>query len=295
MFSFIKEKLQKIYNHVVAKLGAFFTKKTIDEAALKELELILLSSDVGVKTTQSLLAHVRSKSIQTGEDLYGVLRDCMIAELTQFSVARSNPSVIVMVGINGSGKTTSAAKLAWRYKSQGKKVLLVAADTFRAAAVDQLSEWAKRLAVDCFVGEGHKDPSAVVFGGCQRFLDEQYDILIIDTAGRLQTKQNLMQELAKMYRTIAKVLPNESKQVLLTVDAMLGQNSFDQARLFHASTPLDGIIMTKMDGTAKGGIVFAITAEIKVPLKYITFGESVDALKPFDASAYVTDLLSKVE
>ena len=295
MFSFIKEKLQKIYAQVSQKLSSFFEKKAVDQATLKELELILLASDAGVKTTRYFIDTIQTQAVQTGPELYKVLERLMIEQVSSAPLPQKNPDIILMVGINGSGKTTSCAKLANYYKHQGKRVLLIAADTFRAAAVDQLQSWAERFGIDVFTGlENQKDPAAVVFSGCKQFIEKQYDLVIIDTAGRLQTKQNLMQELGKIYRTIIKAAPNKNIQTLLTIDGMLGQNSFDQAKLFNEITPLDGIIITKMDGTAKGGIVFAIVAELQISIIYISFGESIDAFKPFNPQEYVSGLLAKV-
>jgi len=198
----------------------------------------------------------------------------------------------VLVGINGSGKTTFAGKLAHFYKQQGKKVLLVAADTFRAAAPEQLAQWSERSGVGIVLGKQNQDPASVVFAGCERFKQELFDILIIDTAGRLQTKANLMNELAKIKRTIDKQLPNEPINVLLTIDSMLGQNSFEQAKIFKESTQVNGIVLTKMDGTGKGGIVFGIAQELGIPVAYVAFGEQADQFAPFNAENYVEELLN---
>ena len=203
----------------------------------------------------------------------------------------STERVFLFVGINGSGKTTSIGKLAHHYTQQGKKVLLVAADTFRAAAPEQLNQWALQVGADILIGKEGQDPASLVFQGCEKFKNEQYDILIIDTAGRLQTKINLMHELAKIKRSLSKQLPEESIATLLTIDSMLGQNSFEQAKLFKEATDVNGIILTKMDGTGKGGIVFAIAQELGIPVAFLTFGEQADQLKKFDAQEYVTELL----
>jgi fused signal recognition particle receptor len=296
MFSFIKEKLQKIYTHFTAKIGAFFSRAVIDEAALKELEIILLASDAGVKTTHAAIDAIKATGVCDGVGLHKTLREFLLEKFSKCFFVSKNPEIIILVGINGSGKTTCTAKLAAHYKNQGKRVLLVAADTFRAAAVDQLRTWSERLNIDIFVGnEKQLDPSAVVFSGCQQFLKENYDLVIIDTAGRLHTKTHLMQELSKVRRVIEKVAPTKRVEVLLTIDSMLGQNSFEQARIFNECTHLDGIILTKMDGTAKGGIVFAIIDELKVPVAFISFGESLDSIKEFEGRLYVDELLSKVE
>ena len=222
------------------------------------------------------------------------------------------PDIILLVGVNGSGKTTLAAKLAYQAKREnpstpfdcaqdrlrqssglgtGKKVLLVAADTFRAAAQEQLAGWAHKLGVDIVTGSQNQDPASVVFAGCKKFKDENYQTLIIDTAGRLQTKTNLMKELEKIKRIITQQLPNLPVTTLLTIDAMIGQNSLEQARIFHESTSVSGLALTKMDGTGKGGIIFTIAAELNLPILLVSFGESPEQLKYFDAQEYVQALL----
>lgn len=305
MFSFIKDTLSKIYTSVTSKVHALFSRESIDQETLSELEQILIQADTGVKTTKKILAalqeKVRSGEIAKGSDLQAALEHELLALLTQKNI-ESNPTSLspelrragalyLLVGINGSGKTTFAGKLAHLHRAQGKRVLLVAADTFRAAATEQLTEWASRTGADILTGQGNQDPAAVVFQGCEKFKKENYDVLIIDTAGRLQTKVNLMRELEKIKRVIAKQLPDTASTTLLTIDAMLGQNSFEQARLFHESTQLDGIVLTKIDGTGKGGIVFAITQELGIPIAYLSFGEKVDALKHFNAQEFVQDLM----
>lgn len=295
MFSFIKSKLQKIFSTITSKLGSFFNRTVIDEAALKELEILLISSDVGVATTRSIIAQLRA-TIETGSidgaRLKSCLNDILLDILLQHrSVDFDKQTIFLFVGINGSGKTTSIGKLAHRYVKQGKKVLLVAADTFRAAAPEQLAQWALTTKTDIMCGKEGQDPASLVFQACEKFKKEQYDILIIDTAGRLQTKVNLMHELAKIKRVVEKQLSNASVATILTIDAMLGQNSFEQAKLFKESTNVNGIFLTKMDGTGKGGIVFAIAQELSIPIACLTFGEQYDQLKNFDPHQYVTDLL----
>jgi fused signal recognition particle receptor len=295
MFNFIKNKLQKIFSTVTSKLGSFFSRTTIDEAALKELEILLISSDVGVATTRSIIAALRKQigtGVIDGAQLKKYMHSILLDILTQLkSPDLSTQQVFLFVGINGSGKTTSIGKLAHQYKQQGKKVLLVAADTFRAAAPEQLNQWALQVGADILIGKEGQDPASLVFQGCEKFKNEKYDILIIDTAGRLQTKINLMHELAKIKRCVQKQIPDQSVVTLLTIDAMLGQNSFEQAKLFKESTDVFGIILTKMDGTGKGGIVFAIAQELAIPVMFITFGEQSDQIKKFDAQEYVTELL----
>lgn len=295
MFNFIKNKLHKIFSSVTSKLGLFFSKKTIDDSALKELEILLLSSDVGVPTTQFIITQLK-KDIDAGlcDSLHIKNRmHTILIDILNGAAALNHhaQNIFLFVGINGSGKTTSIGKLAQMFVNQGKKVLLVAADTFRAAAPEQLREWARMAGADILIGKEGQDPASLVFQGCEKFKKEQYDILIIDTAGRLQTKTNLMNELAKIKRSIAKQLPEESIGTLLTIDAMLGQNSFEQAKLFKESTDVTGIILTKMDGTGKGGIVFAIAQELAIPVVFMTFGEQADQIKLFDPQEYVTELL----
>ncbi len=295
MFSFIKNKLQKIFSTVTSKLGSFFSRTTIDEAALKELEILLISSYVGVATTRSIIAALRKQigtGIIDGAQLKKYMHTILLDILNQHkSPDLSTEQVFLFVGINGSGKTTTVGKLAYQYKQQGKKVLLVAADTFRAAAPEQLNQWALQVGVDVLIGKDGQDPASLVFQGCEKFKNEKYDILIIDTAGRLQTKINLMHELAKIKRCVQKQIPDQSVVTLLTIDAMLGQNSFEQAKLFKESTDVSGIILTKMDGTGKGGIVFAIAQELGIPVIFLTFGEQSDQIKKFDAQEYVSELL----
>jgi fused signal recognition particle receptor len=220
------------------------------------------------------------------------LRSMLTAILKATPQPTSSSRVHLLVGINGSGKTTFAGKLAHFYKKQGKKVLLVAADTFRAAAPEQLTAWAQASDTPLVIGAPNQDPASVVFMGCEKFNKEQFDILIIDTAGRLQTKVNLMNELAKIKRIIQKQLPNETINTLLTIDAMLGQNSFEQAKLFKESTDVTSVVLTKMDGTGKGGIVFSIAQELAIPVAYISFGESNDQLASFNPEQYVEELLN---
>jgi fused signal recognition particle receptor len=295
MFSFIKSKLQKIFTTVTSKLGSFFSKNTIDAAALKELEILLISSDVGVATTRSIIAELKKQvdaKTMDGPELKLALHSILLHTLTQREIPDYHAqNIFLFVGINGSGKTTSIGKLAHMFAQQGKKVLLVAADTFRAAAPEQLKEWALRSGADILSGKDGQDPASLVYQGCEKFKNEQYDILIIDTAGRLQTKTNLMHELAKIKRAVEKQLPDEIVATLLTIDAMLGQNSFEQAKLFKESTDVTGIILTKMDGTGKGGIVFAIAQELDIPVVFLTFGEQSDQIKIFNAQEYVSELL----
>lgn len=297
MFSFIKNQLHKIYSQVTSKLTSLFSRTTIDSQTLKELEELLIQADTGVTTTRTLLDTLKKQvaegTIAKGADLHDALRTQLISLLGTTKSTSTNPNIFLLVGINGSGKTTFASKLAYKYAQEGKKVLLVAADTFRAAATQQLSTWAERTHTALVTGNPGQDPASVVFAGCERFTREQFDVLIIDTAGRLQTKTHLMKELEKIKKIIVRQLPQTAICTLLTIDAMLGQNSLEQARLFHESTNLDGIVLTKMDGTGKGGIVFAIAHELHIPITYLSFGEQMEQCKLFNATEYVDELLGK--
>lgn len=294
MFSFIKKALQGIAAQF-ARFQSLFTKEKIDAETLKELEKILLTADTGVATTRiitkKLEEEVARGKLATGTDLKAAL-EAELIELLQVHPYKADAAIYLLVGINGSGKTTLAAKLASWLTKQHKKVLLVAGDTFRAAATEQLQEWGKKLGLRVVQGEENQDPASVVYKGCEEFKTGGYDAIIIDTAGRLQTKTNLMKELEKIHKIVQKQLGDKKISTLLTVDSMLGQNSFDQARLFHESTKLDGIVLTKMDSTGKGGIVFAITHELKIPIAFISYGEQPDQLALFDPSIFVRDLLS---
>ena len=296
MFNFIKNSLKKIYAGVSSRLGSLFGQSAINQDTLTQLKVILLSADTGVKATSRIIRSLEAKhqagNLQEGNALKHALRDELISILEKPACPSNEGTVHILVGINGSGKTTFAGKLAHKYAQEGKKVLLVAADTFRAAAPEQLECWSQEVGVDIVRGTENQDPASVVFAGCEKFKREQYDTLIIDTAGRLHTKVNLMNELAKIKRVLEKQLPDKKINTLLTIDSMLGQNSFEQAKLFHESTDLSGIVLTKMDGTGKGGIVFAITDELAIPIWYITFGEKLDQLKPFDKNEYVDNLLN---
>ncbi len=294
MFSGIKQKFQKIYNQFTNKAKELFGYSVIDEQTLNELERLLISADTGVKTTRAIIAQLKkdvaSGSIKQGQDLKNALSVQLESVLKPYE--EDETSVYLLVGINGSGKTTCAGKLAHLLQGQGKKVLLVAADTFRAAAQEQLQQWAQKTGAAFESGQQGKDPASVVFTGMERFESGNFDAVIIDTAGRLQTKTNLMRELEKIKRVIERKAPQATLSTFLTIDTMLGQNSLEQARVFHESTKLDSIILTKMDGTGKGGIVFAIAQELNIPISYLSVGESLDDLERFDAQRYVNDILN---
>jgi fused signal recognition particle receptor len=295
MLSPLKNVFQKIYTTLTAPLAKLFAQPTIDAATLQELRTLLLQADTGPVTTATILTNLEQRlhtnSLKTGSELQEALKQELVSLLKPYN--NSSPvDVYLLVGINGSGKTTCAGKLAYRFTKEGKKTLLVAADNFRAAAQEQLSQWATKSDVSIYKGMPGQDPGAVVFSGCQLFKDDGYDKLIIDTAGRLQTKVNLMHELAKLKRIIAKQLPHATVHTLLTIDSMLGQNSLNQATLFNECTPLDGLILTKLDGTGKGGIVFAINHQANIPVAFISHGETIDSFKDFDQENFVTSILS---
>lgn len=295
MFNFIKNALGSIYNQFTSKVRSLFNASSVDNETLAELEKILISADTGIETTRILIKELKQEmaagKITKGQELEVALSGKLKALLKQKPY---NPvaTVYLLVGINGSGKTTFASKLATHFYAQGKKVLFVAGDTFRAAATHQLDVWAKRIGIDIVIGKENQDPASVIFTGCEEFKAKNYDILIIDTAGRLQTKTNLMKELEKIRRIIDKQLPGKTISTLLTIDSMLGQNSLEQAKIFHESTHLDGIILTKMDGTGKGGIVFSISKSLQVPIAYISYGEQPDQMRAFNADEYVDNLLN---
>lgn len=290
MFTFFK----KIYETCTKKFHELFGRAHIDESAITELERILIAADAGFKTTQQIIKKVKEDyaagNLKDGAQLHDLLKKQLLAIITKPAQPQKG-EIYLLVGINGGGKTTLAAKLAYQEKINHKKTLLVAADTFRAAAQEQLSAWAQKAGVDIEIGKPNQDPASVVFAGCQRFTNGGYQTLIIDTAGRLQTKTNLMKELEKIKRVITQQLPNHTLQTVLTVDAMLGQNSLEQARIFHECTTIDSIALTKMDGTGKGGIVFAIAQELSLPVSYVTFGEGIDQIKSFGPQDYVDEIL----
>ena len=293
MFSFIKKQLQKIYDTVTSKIQALFQQKSIDKQTLEELEKLLLTADTGTKTTKKLIAELQEEfkqgTLSSGKELQAALEEKLVSAL-EFKSYDYTADILILVGINGSGKTTFAGKLGYVFAQQGTSVLFAAADTFRAAATEQLSLWADRCNAPLIKGAENQDPASVVYTACKEYLANGYQKLIIDTAGRLQTKVNLMKELEKITGIVRKLLPEKKISILLTVDSMLGQNSFNQATLFNESTHVDGLVVTKLDGTGKGGIVIAIAQELQIPVAYISYGEKIDALAPFNARSYIQDI-----
>ena len=293
MFNFIKEKLKKIYTQVSEKLHTIFSSKTIDPSTILEIEKLLITADTGVSVTKNII-----KDLQTAYSAGQLKEGCDAKQLIEQKLLELLPKqepkkaqVFLLVGINGCGKTTFAGKLAYSFTQQHKSCLLAAADTFRAAAPEQLTTWAKNAHADLLVGKPNQDPAAVTFDACEKFKQNNYDYLIIDTAGRLQTKDHLMKELEKIKRIVAKQLPNHQVCTLLTIDAMLGQNSLDQATIFHEATHVDGIILTKLDGTAKGGIIFSITDKLHIPIQFISYGEHIADIAAFEPKEYIANLL----
>ncbi|WP_158823117.1 signal recognition particle-docking protein FtsY [Granulicella sp. S156] len=273
--------------------------REIDENNLDDLELVLLASDIGSVTTSEIITHLRERALRQGINDGAELKSLLKAELRRIldSVAHpiahpsTPPEVIMMVGVNGTGKTTTTGKLAALYRSQGRSVLLCAADTFRAAAIEQLEVWSERSGVQLIKTRQGGDPSAALFDALTAAKARATDILIVDTAGRLHTKVDLMKELDKMRRTAERLLPGAPHQTLLVMDATTGQNGLQQARLFTEAAHVTGIVLTKLDGTAKGGIVIAIARELGLPVLYAGVGEKMEDLLPFDPGTFVDSLL----
>ena len=277
-------------------------KAKVGEELLHELEEVLLMADVGIGTTQHILAELRTavaeNRIRESGDVIKSLQEILVAILQEIQgedwvrEQENSPHVILVIGVNGSGKTTTIGKLAGKWKAEGKKVLLVAGDTFRAAAIEQMLVWAGRLDVPCIHQKSGTDPSAVAYDGVQAGLARKMDVVLVDTAGRLQTNSNLMEELKKVKRVIGKVLPSAPHETLLVLDASIGQNSISQAKLFHEAMGIDGLVMTKLDGTGKGGVLFNISRELKLPVRFIGVGEKADDLQAFNAKLFVGALFN---
>jgi len=298
-----KEGLTKTRDVFVERVEDLFSRrKKIDEDFYEELEEILIGADVGVNTVMKLIeglrAEVRKRKIEDPSELQPILSEMLIQllkgeENAALQMAPSGLTVILFVGVNGVGKTTTIGKLAHRLKSQGKKVMLAAGDTFRAGAIEQLEEWGKRAGVDVIKQQAGSDPAAVMFDALHAAKNRGVDVLLCDTAGRLQNKVNLMEELNKIYRVIRREVPDAPHEVLLVLDATTGQNALSQAKLFDEKSGLTGLVLTKLDGTAKGGIVVAIRQELKLPVKFVGLGEKMDDLQPFDSDQFVHALFSK--
>lgn len=294
--------LKKTRTGFGARLNAFFANfRSVDEEFFEELEELLIMSDVGVQVASNLTEELRYEARLENAKKPDALKRVIIEKLVdlyekdgQFNEAirfQDGLTVMLFVGVNGVGKTTSIGKLAHRYKQEGKKVMLVAADTFRAGAVAQLAEWGRRVDVPVVTGPEKSDPASVVFDGMERAIAENIDVLMIDTAGRLQNKENLMAELEKIGRIIKRVVPDAPHETLLALDASTGQNALVQAKEFSKITPVTGIVLTKIDGTARGGVVLAIREELDIPVKLIGFGEKIDDIGPFQSENFMRGLL----
>lgn len=302
-FQRLKQGLTKSRETWVEKIGAIFHNRKWDETSLDAMEESLLTADVGVKATQKLMDALRSQSPNgnqdLGQEMAARLQAAMVdmlqgsAPTPKLAPLSVKPWVILFLGVNGVGKTTTIGKLAAQYRGAGKKVLLVAGDTFRAAAVEQLDIWAQRVGVDVVKHKAGSDPSAVVFDGVQAAKSRGVDILLIDTAGRLHTKAHLIEELKKIRRVIMREQPDAPHETLLVLDATTGQNGLQQARVFKEATDITGIVLTKLDGTAKGGVIIGIQEELGVPVKYIGVGETIEDLQPFDAARFVQALFER--
>ena len=294
-FTKIKDGLAKTRQNFTAKVKNLFTfGSKIDENLWEELEEILIGSDMGVVTSTKIIDELRKRAkeqkITESEKLVSILKDiiseCFANRELGLFTAEKKPTVYLMVGVNGSGKTTTIGKLAHRLKQDGNKVIVAAADTFRAAAIEQLDVWATRVGVDIIKHKANSDPAAVCFDAIQAAKAREADYLIIDTAGRLQTKYNLMNELEKIGRIITREIPDSPHETLLVLDATTGQNALSQAKLFNSAVKLSGIILTKLDGTAKGGVIVAIENELSVPVKLIGVGEAMEDLQDFDPAGF---------
>lgn len=298
-FSKLKENLKKTKEAIDIKISnVFANNKDIDEI-MDDLEETLILSDIGVETSMKICNNVRDnlkKQIDKSED---AIKKLLKQEMKNILAVSNNTNildnnekqVIMVVGVNGVGKTTSIAKLSNLLKKEGKKVLLVAADTFRAGAVEQLDVWAKRIGIDIYMGEENAEPASVIYDATKKFKEGNYDILICDTAGRLHNKKNLMDELEKMNRVLTKNLPDITKNVIMVLDATTGGNGVSQIKSFFKSTNVNGIILTKLDSTAKGGVVFSIVSGLNIPILYVGTGETVDDIEKFNIEDFVEAII----
>jgi len=304
LFSRLKEKLVKTRGTLVNRLDAIFLgKKVIDGELLEELEEVLITADLGVQTVQELLdkakAQLKRNELADPQMLYKALKENIYAYLkdahqdSELVMPDSGPFVIMVLGVNGVGKTTSIGKMAHKFKESGQKVLLVAADTFRAAAIDQLKIWADRVGVEITAQKQGADPSAVVYDAMAYAKNHDFDVIIVDTAGRIHTKVNLMEELKKIRRVMGKHLPGAPHEVMLVLDSTTGQNAVSQAIEFNKAVDLTGLTMTKLDGTAKGGIIVNISRTLNIPIRFIGIGEQMDDLRDFHPKEFIEALFAK--
>lgn len=284
------DKLKKGLEKTKISLG--FTK--VDEELLDTLEEELIMADVGLETSEEIIAKLKEKikkeKVVEPDEVKKEIKNIVLETFNENSSSlnlEGKPAVILMIGVNGAGKTTSIGKIAYKLKNEGKKVIVAAGDTFRAAAVEQLEEWTKRAGVEIVKGQENQDPSSVIFEACKRAKEETADVLICDTAGRLQNKKYLMEELKKMKRVIDRELPESSKETILVLDASTGQNAISQVEAFKDCTGITGLIVTKLDGTSKGGIVIRLVKENNIPVKYIGVGEKIDDMEEFNGEDFV--------
>lgn len=291
------DKSRKSFSEKIRQLSLNFSG--VNEEFLEDLMVVLLEADIGIKTAQKIVDAVENKAMDRKLKTFEAINECLIEEMEimynahedrEFAYSDEGPTVILMVGVNGSGKTTTTAKLSHLFLEEGKSVAVAAADTFRAGAIDQLVTWAQRLDIPCIRGKENGDPSATLVDACRYAKDHKIDVLIGDTAGRLQNKTNLMNELSKMKRVIEREIPGAPHEVWLVIDATTGQNGISQAEIFMEACDVSGIVLTKLDGTAKGGIVIAIRDTLGLPVKYIGLGEKVEDLRPFDLQSYLYGL-----
>ena len=295
------EGLSKSRDNFVNKLSVLGIKYTkVSDDFYDELEEILITADIGVNTVMDFVDRLKKRVKEEHIEDFEYLKEVIVDELfmiyvgddvlsSKLNIKDNETNVVLFVGVNGVGKTTSIAKLAYKLKNDGKKVMLIAGDTFRAGAVNQLKEWSERIGVS-FYGDDRTDPSAVIYDGLNKAKDEKYDVVLVDTAGRLQNKDNLMKELEKMNRVIGEIVPNQPIETLLVIDATTGQNGISQAKSFKEITNITGIILTKLDGTAKGGIVLAIKELVDIPVKFVGLGEKETDMIPFDIEKYIYGL-----
>ncbi len=301
-FDKLKKSLTRTKDSLVGKISDVVSRRKIDDGLLDEIEEILIEADVGVQATMKLVERIKLKAgerkLSEGEDVFGLLKEEIAEILSQQSLPDANaqsvqkPVVWLIVGVNGVGKTTTIGKLAWYFSKEGKKVIIAACDTFRAAAIEQVAIWAERGNVDIVKSKHGSDPAAVAFDAAQAAQARGADILLVDTAGRLHTKSNLMEELKKIRRVVQKALPEASIYSKLILDGSTGQNALSQVRVFSDAVGCDGLIVTKLDGTAKGGVMIAVTEELGVPVEFLGIGEGVDDLQRFDPKQFADALMT---
>lgn len=289
IFNFLKKGLKKTKEGFFGRAISIL-KSGITSEKLEEIQELLLLSDVGIETSDYIVENLRRSKKDPIETLRNTLLE-LLGPDEGLKLSLTSPTVYTLVGVNGSGKTTTAGKLAWRFKNEGKRVSLAAADTFRAAAIEQLKEWGNRANVPVIAHKMGADAGAVAYDAVNHAISNKIDVVIIDTAGRLHTKDNLMRELEKVHKVIRKLDKNQPTEVLLVLDATIGQNAIQQARVFDRSVGITGIVLTKLDGTAKGGMIFSIKKELSIPVKLIGIGESMQDLRNFKASDFVDAIL----